>query len=140
MLKIIKISTMVLVSLVIASVIPVCSAELVTLFEEEYEEKYTPANDGYPVIYHHWQVNTLYGPRMLVLVGGNNDYDLFHRTWLRKEWRKNHSMFLVNTDELADNLVVNVDVKQIHPVHKGFWIKEYSKQEAALLPSDEDSF
>lgn len=128
MLKFQKISVAVFFSLIVMPVLPAFSAELVTLFEEEYEEKYAPANEGYPIIYHHWQVSTQYGPRMLILVGGNNDYDLFHRNLLRNVWRKEHSMFMVDTNELADNHIVSVDIKQIHPVHKGAWVNEIKKQ------------
>ncbi|MCF8067069.1 MAG: hypothetical protein K9L30_00635 [Desulfobacterales bacterium] len=133
MIKIIKTVILSLISLALISLPSAFAAEFVELFEEEYEEKYAPANDGFPTIYHHWQVKTQYGPRMLILVGGNNDYDMIHRTWLRKEWRKKHSMFLVNTEELADNLIVNVDVKQVHPIHKGFWNELISEQKAAGL-------
>ena len=93
---------------------------MVDLFEEHYREK-PIVGPGIVKIYHSWQVKTIYGSKLIVIVGDDNDY----RAWLRN-YTKNHTLFIVKIPEVGDeefkySSAVLIDVQQIHPVVSKKW-------------------
>lgn len=93
---------------------------MVELFEEHYREEMV-TGAGEPKIYHCWQVKTIYGDKLLVLIGKDRQY----RQWLRKSCDK-HRLFIVKIPGAGDDRfkydrAVLVDVQQVHAVWERWW-------------------
>lgn len=93
---------------------------MVELFEEHYKEKMIPGT-GDMKVNHTWQVKTIYGSKVLILVG--TDYNL--RTWIRKD-AKHHSLWIAKIPDQGDdrfkyNMSVYMDLQQLQPVYNKKW-------------------
>ncbi len=96
---------------------------VVELFEEHYQEQMI-VGGGESKIYHAWQVKTIFGNKLLVLIGDDQGY----RNWLRK-YADNHRLFLVkipgNGDErFKYDRAVLLNVQQVHAIWDQKWLCE----------------
>ncbi len=101
-------------------VISIAKDYKVEIFEEHYKEKLI-SGGGEVKIYHTWQVKTIFGNKLLVLVG--NDYD--YRKWVRESLKK-HILFIIKIPDQGDqkfenDLAVIVDIQQVHPIWEDKW-------------------
>ena len=92
----------------------------VEIFEEHYNEKLIPSG-GELKLYHTLQVKTIYGNKLLILVGKDYEY----RQWLRNSFKK-HYLYIIKIPDQADNkfekdLAIPVNVQQIHPIWEKHW-------------------
>ncbi|MCP3872986.1 MAG: response regulator [Desulfobacteraceae bacterium] len=96
---------------------------IVEFVEENYKE--TQAKFSYTsLIYHSIQVNSIAGPKLLILTGDNYNY----RKWLRHYIAKNKEFITKIQDEKTDAFIsakaYEVDVTSLHPFNKGKWIED----------------
>lgn len=93
---------------------------MVELFEEHYKEKMIPGT-GDMKVNHTWQVKTIFGNKVLILVG--KDYNL--RQWIRKDTR-NHKLWVAKIPDEGDdrfryNITVYMNIQQLQPVYTKKW-------------------
>lgn len=93
---------------------------VVELFEEHYREQMI-VGGGESKIYHTWQVKTIFGNKLLVLIGDDQGY----RNWLRKSV-DNHKLFIVKVPENGDDRfkydrAVLLNIQQVHAVWDLKW-------------------
>ncbi len=93
---------------------------MVELFEEHYKEKMIPGT-GDMKVNHTWQVKTIYGNKVLILLG--NDYNL--RKWVRRD-AKRHKLWVAKVPDVGDdrfkyNMSVYMDLQQVQPVYHKKW-------------------
>lgn len=96
---------------------------IVDLFKEQYRERMI-VGGGEVKINHTWQVKTIYGTKILILIGE----DYIYRKWLR-QYRKQHHLFIIKIPDDGDikfrhDMAVLVNVQQIHPVSSKIWACE----------------
>lgn len=106
----------------------------VELFKENYREKLI-SGGGEVKLYHTLQVKTIFGNKLLILVG--NDYE--YRKWLRIFFKK-HALYIIKIPDQGDNtfkneLAIPVDIQQIHPIWDEKWNCEGCRHDVI----DEDS-
>ena len=73
------------------------------------------------IFYHTMQVKTIFGNKLLILVGKDYEY----RKWLRNFFKK-HKLYIIKIpdqgdDEFKNNLAIPIDIQQIHPVWEKNW-------------------
>lgn len=112
----------VLTLIALLCIVPRVSASdyMVELFEEHYKEKMIPGT-GDMKVNHTWQVKTLYGSKLLILVG--TDYNL--RSWIRQDVKR-HKLWIAKVPDDGDdrfkyNRAVYVDLQQLQPVYDNKW-------------------
>ncbi len=93
---------------------------MVEIFEEHYKEKMIPGT-GDMKVNHTWQVKTIFGNKVLILVG--NDYNL--RNWVRRD-AKQHKLWVAKipdagNDRFKYNMAVYMDIQQVQPVYHKKW-------------------
>lgn len=116
-------SRVIFVALPIMLAMPaVCSARdyMVTFVKETHKAETAAGTEAAPRIYHTWAVKSEFGNKLLVLTGS----DSVQRAWLR-EFIKDFDLFLANVPEKDTgafelNTVVEIDVKNLHPIDNSF--------------------
>ena len=100
----------------------VCPAKdyVITFVKETHKAETGAGADAAPQIYHTWAVKTEFGNKLIVLTGS----DTVRRAWLR-EFTKDFDLFLAKVPEkdagaFELNTVVEIDVKDLHPIDSGF--------------------
>ncbi len=93
---------------------------LVELFEEHYREKMITGT-GDMKVNHTWQVKTIYGNKVLILLG--KDYNM--RKWVR-QYAKKHKLWVAKVPDQGDNrfkynMSVYMDIEQVQPVYNKKW-------------------
>ncbi|OQY01438.1 MAG: hypothetical protein B6I26_03670 [Desulfobacteraceae bacterium 4572_130] len=100
---------------------------------EVYKER--SANFGKQMkIYHCLQVNSITGPKLLILTGNDNEY----RTWLR-EHIANNKKIVVNVpdkddDYFKDSKAYKINVNSVHAANKEKWNKN-NKSNYGTMPA-----
>jgi CheY-like chemotaxis protein len=100
---------------------PVLARDFIVEFiEENYTE--TQAKFSYdPLIYHSIQVNSIAGPKVLILTG--NDYT--YRSWIRNYIAQNKKFITIVPDENADQFISSkaykIDITSLHPFNGEKW-------------------
>ena len=100
--------------------ITVASDYKVEVFKENYKETLI-SGGGELKLYHTLQVKTIYGNKLLILVGKDHEY----RKWLRS-YLKKQSLYLIKIPDQGDNkfekeIAVPINIQQIHPVWEEQW-------------------
>jgi hypothetical protein len=101
-----------------------CASDyMVEIFEEHYKEKMIPGT-GDMKVNHTWQVKTIFGNKVLILVG--KDYSL--RNWVRQDVRR-HKLWIAKIPDGGDdrfkyNMSVYMDIQQVQPVYHKKWTCE----------------
>jgi len=89
--------------------------------KENYREAKAPFSN-YPVIYHSIQVNSVAGPKLLILTGQNNTY----RKWLRFYISRNSRIIAKIPDSRADEFIASkafkVNVENLFPFDGKKWV------------------
>ncbi|MBU0992238.1 MAG: hypothetical protein KJ737_07055 [Proteobacteria bacterium] len=109
-----------MITILFISVISHARDYKIEIFKENYKEKLIPGG-GELKLYHTWQAKTVFGNKLLVLVGNDSDY----RNWLRESLKKN-KLYIVKIPKQGENafendLAIPVDIQQIHPVWDEKW-------------------
>ena len=92
----------------------------IEVFKENYMEKLI-SGGGEVKMYHTLQVKTIFGNKLLILVGKDYEY----RKWLRA-FLKKHNLFILKIPDQGDKkfeneIAVSVDIRQIHPIWEEKW-------------------
>ncbi len=100
---------------------------IVEFVEENYKE--TQAQFSYtPLIYHSIQVNSIAGPKILILTGD----DYLYRNWLRHYIAQDKKFITKIPDERADEFIsakaYPIDVTSLHPFNGEKWSKNTVKK------------
>ncbi|MBI9084755.1 MAG: hypothetical protein JEZ11_14265 [Desulfobacterales bacterium] len=107
---------------VVVALPAICPAKdyVITFVKETHKAETAGGAETAPRIYHTWAVKTEFGNKLLVLTGS----DSVHRAWLR-EFTKDFDLFLAKVPEKDTgafelNTVVEIDVKNLHPIDNSF--------------------
>ncbi len=121
-MKILPLKTITLIIMTVLSFISTAYAGdyLVEIFEEHYKEKMITGS-GDMKVNHTWQVRTIFGNKVIILVG--KDYNL--RKWIRRD-SKNHKLWIAKVPDAGDNrfkynMSVYMDLQQVQPVYNKKW-------------------
>ncbi|SDT94704.1 DNA-binding transcriptional response regulator [Desulfobacula phenolica] len=99
---------------------------IVEFIEENYKETQAPFSYD-PLIYHSIQVNSIAGPKILILTGSDYNY----RKWLRHYIGKNKKFITKISDDRMDEFILakayEIDVTSLHPMNGTKWKKDESK-------------
>jgi len=127
-----KQALLILTVLLISS--PAMAMDFMVEFVEENYKETTKAYSNDPLIYHSIQVNSLAGPKLLILTGDNFEY----RKWLRHYIAANKKLIARVPDNENDKFISSkaygIDVTKIHPVNGKKWIPDIPvSKEVALM-------
>lgn len=110
------------------SALPLSAGDyMVEIFKENYREKMIPGA-GDMKVNHTWQARTIYGNKVLILLG--SDYSL--RQWMRSDLKK-HRLWVAKIPDEGDsrfkyNISVYMDLQQLQPVTGGAWACKYCRR------------
>lgn len=99
---------------------------IIDFMDENYKE--TQADFSYtPVIYHSIQVNSIAGPKLLILTGD----DYIYRKWLRQYIAQDKKFIAVIPDDRIDDFIsakaYSIDVTDLHPFNGEKWAADVFK-------------
>jgi CheY-like chemotaxis protein len=111
---------------------------IVEFIEENYNETDGDFSND-PIIYHSIQVNSIAGPKILILTGNDSNY----RAWLRYYIADNKKLITKIADENADEFIsskaFSIDITSIHPLNGNKWNTKGEKDSDQVVLTGENN-